>query len=141
MRTSVGTRFARILLSGAAFLLLATPPAIAESELAGRWTGVVQQSDGQTYPAVMEFDTEGRGRSDYPSLNCAGKLSGTGKKGSYRFRETIGGSSGRAGEAGRCVDGTISLSVSGDAMRWSWSGAWKGKPITAAGTLVREAPH
>jgi hypothetical protein len=142
MRPSAGFRSAWIIVAtSAAALLLATLPAMADSEIAGRWTGEVQQSDGQTFTAIMEFDAAGRGRSDYPSLNCSGKLSGTGKKGTYRFRETIASSTGRAGESGRCIDGTISFTVSGDVMNWSWSGAWQGKPITAAGVLARDAPR
>ena len=118
-------------------LLLATHTATAGSDIAGRWSGLVQQVDGQTYQAIMEFDAEGRGRSNYPSLDCSGKLSGTGLKGIYEFRETIS-ADGRAGEAGRCIDGTIQITVSGDVMKWSWSGKWQGKLITASGTLVRE---
>ncbi len=129
---------AMALLASAASLLLTTPSALADSALAGRWTGMVRQ-DSETYLAVMEFDREGGGRSDYPSLNCSGKLSGSGAKGVYQFRESIAGT-GRVGEgSGNCIDGTISLSVSGDVMKWSWSGKWHGKPITAAGILTREA--
>jgi hypothetical protein len=120
-----------------ASLLLATHSTAAGSDLAGRWSGVVQQADGQTYLAVMEFDAAGRGRSDYPSLDCSGKLTGTGLKGVYEFRETIS-ADGRATEAGRCIDGTIQITVSGNVMKWSWSGKWRGKLITAAGTLARE---
>src|SRR5262245_41726114 len=80
-----------------AALLLSTHSAVAGSDLAGRWSGIVQQADGQTYQAVMEFDAEGRGRSDYPSLDCSGKLSGAGLKGVYEFRETIS-ADGRAAE-------------------------------------------
>jgi hypothetical protein len=140
MRSGPGTGFSWIVVSAAAASLLLVAPAVAESEIAGKWTGVVEQSDGRTYMAVMEFDAAGRGRSDYPSLNCSGKLSGTGMKGAYEFRETIASSSGRADEAGRCIDGTIRFTVSGDSMSWSWSGEWRGKKITAAGTLMRE-PH
>jgi hypothetical protein len=139
MRSRVRITSSWIMLAAGAALFLGTPAAMADDDIAGRWAGTVQQSDGQTYPAVMEFDAEGHGSSDYPSLNCAGKLSGTGKKGNYRFRETIGGA-GRAGETGRCIDGTISVSVSGDVMRWSWTGEWQGKPITASGTLTRDKP-
>lgn len=118
--------------------LLAAPAASADSELAGRWSGVATQSDGQTFEAIMTFDRQGRGESIYPSLDCAGKLSGSGMKGVYRFRETIGGG-GRAGDAsGNCIDGTITLSVSGDLMSWKWSGSWKGTEITASATLRRE---
>jgi len=124
-------------LAATAFLLVAMHSAIAGSEIAGRWTGIAQQSDGQSYPAVMEFDQAGHGRSDYPSLDCSGKLSGAGTKGTYQFRETIL-TEGRAGAAGRCVDGTIRVTVSGNVMKWSWSGEWKGKPITASGTFLRE---
>ncbi len=129
-----------ILATSVASLLLATPSAMADGDITGKWAGVVQQSDGQTYPAFMEFDAEDRGTSDYPSLNCSGKLSGTGKKGTYQFRETIAGTTGRAGEAGRCIDGTINVTVSGDVMHWSWTGEWHGKPITASGTLTRDKP-
>ena len=124
-------------LAGTASLLVAIHSATAGSDIAGRWTGMVQQSDGQSYPAVMEFDQAGHGRSNYPSLDCSGKLSGTGAKGAYQFRETIL-TEGRAGAEGRCIDGTIRLTVSGNVMKWSWSGEWQEKTITASGTLVRE---
>jgi hypothetical protein len=139
MRPGIRTACVRIaLLAGGALLFLAPSPAVADSDLAGRWSGVALQSDGQTFPAIMIFDRQGHGESQYPSLDCSGKLSGAGSKGAYRFRETIAGY-GRAGEgSGRCIDGTITISVSGDVMTWSWAGEWKGKPITAAGTLRRE---
>ncbi len=140
MRSRVRITSLWIILAASASLLLTAPPANADSDISGKWTGVVQQSDGQTYPAIMEFDAEDRGTSDYPSLNCSGKLSGTGKKGTYQFRETIAGTTGRAGEAGRCIDGTINITVSGDVMHWSWTGAWQGKPITVSGTLMRDRP-
>ena len=124
-------------MAATAFLLVAMHSATAGSDIAGRWTGLVQQSDGQSYPAVMAVDQAGHGRSDYPSLDCSGKLSGAGTKGTYQFRETIL-TEGRAGAAGRCVDGTIRLTVSGNVMKWSWSGEWKGKPITASGKFLRE---
>ncbi len=140
MRSCLGITSMWIVLAvSAGALLLAVPAAMAGGDIAGKWQGVVRQSDGQTYPAIMEFDAEDRGTSDYPSLNCSGKLSGTGAKGTYRFRETIAGT-GRTDEAGRCIDGTISFTVSGDVMHWTWSGEWHGKPITVLGTLTRDKP-
>ena len=138
MRSGFGDGFVRVFVLAAVALLFASPVAAADGDIVGRWTGVVRQTGGQSYEAIMEFDSEGHGRSDYPSLNCAGKLSGAGRKGAYRFQETIA-STGRAGAAGRCIDGTIDISVSGDVMHWSWTGAWHGKPIEAAGDLTRVA--
>lgn len=132
-----GPAAAVLLAAGAALPLPMSTAALADSGIAGRWSGMVRQSDGQEYPVIMEFDAAGRGRSDYPSLNCSGKLSGTGAKGTYQFRETIA-STGRADAVGSCIDGTIGVTVSGDLMTWSWSGKWKGQTITAAGTLRRE---
>ena len=127
----------RVAIASAGAFLFLVPLAMADDGIAGRWTGVVEQSDGQSYEAVMELDNTGQGRSDYPSLDCTGKLSGTGSNGVYQFRETI--VTGRAGEkSGHCVDGSISLSVSGSVMDWSWSGSAQGQAITARATLARE---
>jgi hypothetical protein len=113
-----------------ATLSLCLSEAIAQE--AGTWQGQVSQPGSQPYSIVMELDGQGGGRTDYPELSCGGVLSG----GPGVYRETIDRNR-ASGESGGCIDGQISVSVSGDTMQWSWSGEWQGQSYTADATLTR----
>lgn len=108
--------------------------AVAGSEEAGVWTGTVDQPGSGTYGMVMELDGRGGGSTNYPSLSCSGSLSG----GESKYFETI--VTNRAVEGGDdgCIDGNISIFVSGDTLHWRWSGSWLGESYTASATLKRQ---
>lgn len=104
----------------------------AVAQEAGTWQGPVDQPGSNPYSVVMELDGQGGGRTDYPELNCGGVLSG----GPGVYRETIDRNRATA-DSGGCIDGQISVTVSGDTMQWSWSGEWQGESYTAQAVLTR----
>jgi hypothetical protein len=120
--------------------LFATP-VTAESAEAGIWMGTVDQPGSDPYEMIMELDGQGGGRTDYPDLSCSGIL--TGEPGAY-FEIIISNRATKNGD-GDCIDGNISVSVSGDRMDWQWSGSWLGDSYEASATLFRQgrsnAPH
>ena len=106
------------------------------ADIVGSWTGTIDDSLGQSYNGVMTFTSPERGSSDYPSLECGGRLSGSESDGVYRFTETI--TRGRATEtSGGCIDGRIEMTIDGDTMMWRWLGSWQGQSITASATFRR----
>jgi len=123
----------RFVLGGAVALMLAAPGA-AQAQEAGTWRGIVDQPGSGTYDVIMELDGSGGGSTDYPALACSGSLSG----GPGSYHETIVTNRAVEGQAGGCIDGDISVSVSGDTMSWYWSGSWQGEPYTASAVLQRE---
>jgi hypothetical protein len=130
MRGSGAQRFCLVLAAVLATLSLGLGQATAQE--AGTWQGQVDQPGSEPYSIVMELDGQGGGRTDYPELNCGGVLSG----GPGVYQETIDRNR-ASGESGGCIDGQISVTVSGDTMQWSWSGEWQGQPYTAQAVLTR----
>lgn len=102
---------------------------------AGTWSGTVDQPGSGSYGVLMELDGRGGGSTDYPSLSCSGSLSGS--PGNYF--ETIISNRAVEGGSGGCIDGNISISISGDTMNWYWSGSWLGQSYTASATLQRQS--
>jgi hypothetical protein len=124
-------RFNLVLIAVLAALSLSLSEAMAQE--AGTWQGQVNQPGSQPYSIVMELDGQGGGRTDYPELACGGVLAG----GPGVYSETIDRNRAVEGGTGGCIDGQISVSVSGDTMQWSWSGEWQGQPYTADAVLTR----
>ena len=124
----------RRLAVGAGVVLMLAAPGVAQAQEAGTWRGTVDQPGSGSYGVIMQLDGRGGGSTDYPALACSGALSG----GPGSYRETIVTNRAVAGQAGGCIDGDISVSVSGDTMSWYWSGSWQGQPYTASAVLQRE---
>lgn len=99
----------------------------------GAWTGIVTQPGVRGFTANLVFDGQGGGTSDYPELDCGGRLEG----GPGTYTETITRNRAVAGRHGGCVDGEMIVEVGGEQLKMTWSGAWDGETYTAWGTLKR----
>ena len=76
----------------------------------------------------------------YPDLNCTGKLTRIGGSGSYVFyAEAIVNNKFDATKKKGCLDGAVTLLRSGNALIYSWIGAYNDKPIVAYATLSLSA--
>jgi hypothetical protein len=113
------------------FLLFGWAAAIAQE--AGTWSGTVDQPGAGSYGVTMTLDGQGGGTTSYPSLACGGTLSG----GPGTYFEQITSNRAVPGGTSGCIDGNISVAVSGNTMSWSWSGSWEGQSYTASATLSR----
>lgn len=113
-------------------------PAAAQpkSGVAGTWSGsVIQAGTPKPYALAMTIHDKG-GDTDYPDLACGGRLTRVGSAGGYTFfLETI--TRGRLDKGGRCIDGSITVSMAGEELSWGWVGSHKNQTIVAYGTLKR----
>ncbi len=104
------------------------------ARLAGKWSGTVDQPEGETasYKMVMTLDPSGSGSIDYPDLKCGGTLTYIKTEGVYSFyRERI--TQGKE----KCIDGgTVRLKKHGGKLEWYWYGG----PVTARALLTSEKP-
>lgn len=92
------------------------PPSVVAS-LQGKWTGIVTQSDGQSYSVIIEFLQPSQDALvSYPELRCGGRLLFQGREGSsFVYRERLDGVS-------RCVTGgTVHLTPFQDSVRYRWT--------------------
>lgn len=103
----------------------------------GTWTGQVSQVGSQSeYSVVLTISDRGA-QTEYPELNCAGKLTRVGASKSYTFyAETI--TKGQADKGGRCVDGTVTVGRAGDGLGYGWFGVIEGTPVIAHSTLSKK---
>jgi len=120
----------------------AVPPAGARplapgSAIAGTWSGTVTQVGSESKYTVLLTITANGAETDYPEVNCRGKLTRIGASRSYAFFvEVI--ALGRADKGGRCPDGTITVARAGDNLAWAWFGSVQGDVVVAFGTLTRK---
>lgn len=83
----------------------------------------------------MSSDHKG-GQTQYPDLQCTGKLTRVGASKSYVFFiEVI--TKGAADKGGRCPDGTITLARSGEKLALLWFGNVQSNMVIAYGTLSK----
>jgi hypothetical protein len=115
----------------------APKPSAARHDVVGTWTGMVTQVGGESKYTVVLTLTRNAGQTDYPDLNCEGKLTRIGASQNYVFLvEVI--TRGQADKGGRCPDGTITVTRAGENLNWAWFGVPQGDPILAFGTLTRK---
>ncbi len=111
----------------------ATGPAVA-----GTWSGSVTQVGSQSKYSVVLTLTAAGGETNYPEVNCSGKLTRIGASRSYVFYvEVI--TQGHRDKGGRCPDGTITVGRAGDRLAWVWFGSVEDELVVAYGTLTRKA--
>lgn len=103
----------------------------------GTWTGQVSQvGSPNEYSVVLTISDRGA-QTDYPELECAGRLTRVGASKNYTFyAETI--TKGQADKGGRCVDGTITVSRAGDGLAYGWFGVAEGTAVIAHSTLSKK---
>jgi hypothetical protein len=108
----------------------------AKGGMAGAWTGPVTQPGSKPYSIVMTLQASGGGETDYPDLQCGGKLTRAGAAGGYTFfLETI--TRGRLDKGGRCIDGSITVTMAGTQLAWGWVGIHNGQTLVAHASLKR----
>ncbi len=118
----------------------AAPPAArpaAGPAVAGTWSGSVTQVGSQSKYSVALTLTAAGGETNYPEVNCVGKLTRIGASRSYVFYvEAI--TQGHRDKGGRCPDGTITVGRAGDKLAWVWFGSVDDELVVAYGTLTRK---
>jgi hypothetical protein len=106
--------------------------------IAGDWSGELTQVGKETTPYKFELAISSKGaETNYPDLNCTGKLTRAGSSKSYIFFAEII-TKGQADKGGRCPDGTITVARQGDNLALSWFGSVQGDTIVAYGTLSKK---
>lgn len=114
--------------------MLLTTGALAQPQsLTGTWSGPVTQNPPSKTPYRVVLTIEKiDGQSDYPELNCGGRLARVGAaKGYVFFTETI------TRGKDKCIDGTVTIAPAGNNLVWGWIGAFRGKAFVAWATLTR----
>ena len=114
------------------------PAARAAPSVNGTWSGPVTQVGSETKYTIVLTVTGSGGTSNYPELNCTGKLTRIGASHGYVFYiELI--TEGQREKGGRCPDGTITVARAGDNLDWGWFASVDGEIGTAYGTLTRKS--
>lgn len=119
-------------------LIAPTAPASGQvHSVLGTWTGTASQNSGSDgYQVVLTLTKHG-GTTDYPALNCGGTLIQVGTADGFVFYvETI--TRGGVDSGGDCIDGTITVSPTGDQLVWGWVGHYKGDVYVAWSKLSRK---
>jgi hypothetical protein len=102
--------------------------------LTGTWAGPVTQQPASPTPyrVVIKF-SETDAESDYPELNCGGRLTRVGAKDGYAFYiETI------TRNREKCIDGSVTIVTTGNEFGWGWVGAFRGRVYVAWSMLTRQ---
>ena len=107
--------------------------------IAGVWSGPIKQVDGTTEYTIKVSISARALETEYPELNCTGKLTRIGQSKSYAFFIEII-ANGRTDKGGRCPDGSITVARNGDDLVLSWFGAIAGHTVVAYGTLKKQKP-
>jgi hypothetical protein len=115
-------------------LMLSQPyGAAAEDLLTGTWRS---QGGDSSYDVVLTFSGNDA-QTQYPELNCTGKLTRLWASDKYAFyAESI--TEGRADKGGKCSDGTITVARVGDRLALGWFGVVDDIPSTAHGLLIKQ---
>jgi hypothetical protein len=115
----------------------AAPKSAPSGSLVGTWTGpVAQVGHAKGYNIVVTV-RPGGGDTEYPDLNCSGKLTRAAGSGPYVFyTERI--NRGRHDDGGRCPDGTLAIALAGDKLAFSWFATVDGQAVFAYSILSRK---
>ena len=136
----------RTMIGATAIAALATIPTRAwpqqkvlpqKAGVTGTWSGSVTQPGSAKGYALVLIVRESDGETDYPGLNCGGRLTRVGSSDGYTFFiEKI--TRGRHDQGGQCLDGSITIAAAGDRLAWGWVGSDRGKALVAFSTLTRK---
>src|SRR3954467_14772188 len=92
-------------------VVLATQSRLAFAQaptILGTWAGIVAQNSGKSNYSVIMTITSTGAETNYPELNCGGKLRRVGtSKGYVFFMETI--TRGGKNSGGSCIDGAVTV--------------------------------
>ena len=113
-------------------------PAFAQRPtIIGTWTGTAAQNEGKSNYTVVITITSTGAETNYPELNCGGKLKHVGSANGYVFyMEAITRGGKKSG--GSCIDGTVTVAPAGTNLAWGWVGSYDGKVYVAWSNLVRK---
>ncbi len=124
-------------------LIVPFDAAMAQSpNISGTWKGTVAQNIGSTnYTVILTILSKGPDiqnvETNYPELNCGGKLTRIGaSKGYIFYTETI--TRGGQNSGGSCIDGTVTVASVGEKLAWGWFGSYDGQIYVAWSNLVRK---
>ncbi len=132
-RSVLGCCFLTILMAGA-------PGSFAQAQvlsILGTWTGTASQNSGASGYQVVINITEHGGTTDYPGLNCGGRLVRVGTADGFVFySESI--TRGGIETGGDCIDGSITVAQTGKELIWGWVGHHGGDIYVAWSKLKRK---
>jgi hypothetical protein len=107
--------------------------------IVGAWTGTAAQPEQDPFEVNLTFVSPKGGISRYPGETpCGGVLVGDRKGDGYEYQESItyNGTDERPQDG--CISGTMTLTLEGDTMKYSWSGTSNGQEYTSSGELKRK---
>jgi hypothetical protein len=119
-------------------LMMQSPSALAQPPtILGTWAGTVAQNSGKSNYSVIMTITSTGAETNYPELNCGGKLRRVGtSKGYVFFMETI--TRGGKNSGGSCIDGAVTVAQAGTNLAWGWVGSYGGQVYVAWSNLLRK---
>src|SRR5947207_13366577 len=127
------------LMAFAAIIGTALPAAAPTPDNTGSWTGKATQVGRPGAYVVTVTLTKKEGTTTYPDQQCTGKLTRIGGSGNYVFyAEAITTNKFDPAKKKGCLDGSVTLLRSGDALIYGWLGAYGDKPIVAYATLIKQ---
>ena len=136
MRAALRAIATAAILSSLSLASAQSPPPQPQNQFDGVWTGSIEQAGAQPYRVLLTIGANGF-FTQYPELNCNGRLSPVGASGEFAFfTETI--EQGRADSGGSCVDGSITLAITGDRIAYGWFGVYQGELLQARGALGKQ---
>ena len=133
LRSTIGWTF---VLSMA--IMTPSPAAFAQPPtILGTWAGNVAQNSGKSNYSVIMTITSTGAETNYPELNCGGKLRRIGTSEGYVFfMETI--TRGGKNSGGSCIDGAVTVAPAGTNLAWGWVGSYGGQVYVAWSNLLRK---
>lgn len=121
-----------------AFTLLGfSGAARAEDPIVGTWFGKLAQPDTDPFEMSATFVSPKGGITRYPGFPCGGILVGGRKGNGYEYEETISWGGAEEVDPG-CLSGSVTISLDGDKMNFSWTGSSNGQDYQASGELTRQ---
>ena len=103
-----------------------TSLAHAEDPIVGTWVGKLKQPDNDPFEMSATFVSPKGGITRYPGFPCGGVLVGGRKGNDYEYEETISWGGVEEVDPG-CLSGSVTISLDGDKMNFSWTGSSNGQ--------------
>lgn len=110
-----------------------------QDAIVGAWAGQAAQPERDPFEVRLTFVSPRGGVSRYPGdPPCGGMLVGDRKGDAYEFKESItyGGTDEKSDG---CLNGTMSLTVEGDVLKYEWTSQYNGQDFSSTGELKRQA--
>lgn len=109
-----------------------------QDAIVGAWVGTAAQPENDPFDVRLTFVSPKGGVSRYPTdPPCGGVLVGDRTPDGYQYQETIT-YGGTEEKSDGCLNGTITLTLEGDTLKYAWSGISDGQTYTSSGELKRK---